>query len=160
MSAPAWVSYVAMVTGAAGTLMGFVAYRRTGKYKVLDLRLELRKAEAEARSEGTALAKLITDAKASRLAVFGAVGLGRSGGSQVWQAQCDEDEAALSCLMAFIPKEPCDYAGVSDSVLESRLVEAHRVLTECKLLREKYLGTMSDDDRQRSDIRAAHHNRH
>lgn len=44
MAAPDWVSYVGAATGVAGFVMGYVAYRRSGAMKALDMRLELRRA--------------------------------------------------------------------------------------------------------------------
>jgi len=50
MAAPNWVSYVGMVTGISGAIMGYISYRRSGQIKALDLRLELAKDRTGARS--------------------------------------------------------------------------------------------------------------
>lgn len=59
MSDPDWLSYAGVITGIAGATMGYISYRRTGKMKTLDLRLELRKAVNDLRSSVESLPSLL-----------------------------------------------------------------------------------------------------
>ena len=145
MSAPAWVSYVGMVTGIAGTWMGFIAYRRTGKHKVLDLRLDLRKSETDAHEMLTEVASLIHASKTSRISMLSVHGIENSSALDTWRQDCGRDLQRLDELRASIPYPPIEYAKADDRQLESRLVEIYRVLKELKRLQEKHNRSIDED---------------
>lgn len=66
MAVPDWVSYVSLAGGVIGTVSGCLAYRRTGQLKMLDLRLELRRADENLRQLIDGLRNLLQRANQSR----------------------------------------------------------------------------------------------
>jgi len=111
---PHWMSYVGMVTGivgaitgVAGAIMGYLGYRRSDKLKVLDLRLELRKAVSDARVALEQLRELIHTANRSRVNNFAARGLSQSGTMIKWNAEVKTaDLLEISKLCDFHAVEP------------------------------------------------------
>ncbi len=47
MTLPDWVNYLSLICGVGGLVFGYFAYRRSGQMKAIDLRLELRKIDAD-----------------------------------------------------------------------------------------------------------------
>src|SRR5450759_3809039 len=98
MSDPGLLSYVGAITGTigaitgiAGATMGYISYRRTGKMKALDLRLELRKAANDLRSTVEGLPSILAQAKGSRIAVLNARGLLHSSMMDQCNTELDKD---------------------------------------------------------------------
>jgi hypothetical protein len=61
-----WASYVGMVTGVIGAVMGYISYRRSNEIKSLDLRLEYRKSINDCVSAISKAEKLLPYANKSR----------------------------------------------------------------------------------------------
>lgn len=66
MAEPAWITYagaiggiIGTVTGLAGCIMGYISYRRSEDFKSQELRINLKKSEAELHSIANELPNLI-----------------------------------------------------------------------------------------------------
>jgi hypothetical protein len=128
MDAPAWVSYVGLVGGLIGTITGCLAYWRTGQLKALDLRLELRKADADLRHIVVSLPDLLARASGSRAAVAAAAGRNNSGWLQAWMNDLTLDRERVGELGAAQPASDADYRCASAAELESALVNRHELV--------------------------------
>jgi hypothetical protein len=152
MSEPNWLGYVGAITGIAGAIMGYISLRRSGKLKALDLRLELRRDEADVRELAQEFPALVERAHRSRRAVHAATG--RIGAFQQWLADCEGDPAAMRALHAQLSDPNNDYASASHAELESRLVAVHSLKSQAERLRDKYLAALVADDKERERIAA------
>jgi hypothetical protein len=153
MAEPHWTSYVAMVTGIAGAIMGFVGYRRSTQIKALDLRLELRKADADLIAAIRKLEELLPYADKSRRAVAAATSGVDSGAMVLWKQGLEADSATLAKIKAEQPDGKATYAGLKPEELESSLVRVHRLQGAAAALLSKYNGALESDDEQRRQIR-------
>src|SRR5712691_6830653 len=153
MSASDWLSYVAAVTGIAGAVMGGISLRRTVQFKAQDLRLEVRKADADTRGAFEELANLFEKAQRSRVALTAATG--QTGALEQWRRDLEVDRGALQALQATLPAAPDDYRGLTPAGLEEKLVELHRLRLKAKVLVEKYQASLAADDRGREQLQAA-----
>jgi hypothetical protein len=150
-----WLSYVGAVTGIAGAVMGYVAFRRSGEMKALDLRLELGKMENEARAIVDGLPGLMDKANGSRINVLAATGLGRSGGHQSWDQAWKVDYDKVSQFPKKIREADKTSKAVSHAELEAMLLATHALRGAAGEVRDKYRATLAADDRQREQIAAA-----
>jgi hypothetical protein len=152
MPASDWVSYVVAATGITGAVMTWINLRRTAQLKALDLRLEVRKADADVRSAFADLPTLFEKARRSRAAVTAATG--QTGAQMQWLRDADADRAALQPLQATLPAAPDDYRSLTPAGLEDKLVELHRLQSKVKLLSEKYQASLAADDKVREQLQA------
>jgi hypothetical protein len=163
MSDPVWLSYagaltgvVGAVTGISGAVMGYVAYRRSGELKALDLRLELRKSESELQRTVEELPARLEYAKKSHIAVASAIGMFGSGAFKRWDTDWQADLASVRSLPTELPPANFDYASASHSELEARLVAVHALRGKAAHIQEKYEAALAADDKEREHIRADH----
>ncbi|WP_139351545.1 hypothetical protein [Rhodanobacter sp. C06] len=152
MAVPDWVSYVSLAGGVIGTVSGCMAYRRTGRMKALDLRLELRKTDKDLRDLIGGLGDFLQQANASRQSLVAASGTFRSGSMQGWRIELEADLARIKELEAALPPADANYKGHSSERLESLLVDRHVLQTEAMKLRDKYEAAMKRDDKDREQI--------
>jgi hypothetical protein len=167
MNQPNWLTYLGavtgvagMVTGIVGAVMGYIAYRRSGEMKALDLRLQLRKAESDLRDIVERMPHLIDEARGSRLAVTSALGTLRSGAVDSFKSRCESDIALARSLGRELPPADRDYLDSDYRALEARLVQVHGLTARAVNLRDRYLSEIAKDDKDREHIRAsnlAHH---
>src|SRR5260370_19210530 len=108
MSAPLWLGIITgcigAVTGIAGSVMGYVSLRRVRRLKALDLRLELRKAEADARAISSELPALLAKSDRSRMAVAAFEGWVNSGAMGLWKGEVATDKAKVRTVLASVPE--------------------------------------------------------
>jgi hypothetical protein len=158
MPAPAWVSYVGAVTGVIATIVAIVSAivsdRRVSKIKALDLRLDVRKLEADVDDALSSLPKLIEDAKQSRIAIKSAAGTLRTGWMEQWLRDANADGAAVVGLHSEFKAAIPDHRSLSESDLERRSVEIHQLKTKVNGYVEKYRASRAEDDRERELHRA------
>ena len=154
MAAPDWVSYAGLITGTVGAITGCLAYRQSNKLKALELRLELRKAEADLRIAVQELLSLLEHARTSRYRVAAATGLFKSGALEAWTKAWEEDIAAAHVLEIKLPDAGIDYTAAQYQELESRLVDVHTRATEAAQLKAKYVGYLTADDKERDRLKA------
>ena len=167
MSELNWVSYIGIVTGIigaitgiAGAMMGFISYRRTENLKTLDLRLELRRAESDARTQLTVIRTLLERANKSRMAVASATGKIGSGAMVIWKSEFEADMAEFTKLLTSIPEEENSYSDLHHEELESRLVAVHTLRAKINQILDKYNSALAADDEERKQIRADNQYRH
>lgn len=153
MADPHWTSYVGMVTGISGAIMGFISYRRSNSLKSLDLRLELRKAVNQLHQKTKQTNELIIEANKSRRAVASAMGQFRSGRMELWDKDVEADQQLLTNLNAETPDESEAFSGLTAEALEAKLVEVHRIHGEITSVSEKYAAAIEEDNEMRRHIR-------
>ena len=156
MADPHWTSYVGMITGVSGAIMGFISYRRSARLKTLDLRLELRKAMNELHQQHKQVSDLIAYANGSRKAVAAAMDNLRSGRMKLWEEAVEADKDRLNKLKEGLPIAGETFAGLKAEELESRLVDIHNKQCEVNSLLNKYKAEVESDDEARRHIRDTH----
>jgi len=156
MADPHWTSYVGMVTGIAGAIMGFISYRKVNSFKSLDLRLELRKSVNDLRQKYKQLNDLMIYANKSRRAVFSATGNLRSGRMKLWEQQVEEDTNSLTEMEKQFPEAVETFNTLSTEELEAKLVEIHNIQGSLLSLIERYTTEIESDDETRRHIRDTH----
>lgn len=156
MTVPDWVSYAGLAGGVIGTATGCMAYWRTGQLKALDLRLELSRQDIEVRHLVLGLNPLLEQARRSRQAVAAATGRAGSGWLQGWMTQLQIDDTEVLSLLGGLPPDNTSYRTAPHSELESALAARHAIRVKADSLRSKYVASIAEDDRLRSEIRAAH----
>lgn len=164
MPEPGWIEYVAIgtgvITGIAGAIMGYVSYRRSNSFKSLDLRMELKKAVNTTQSGLQGLEKLIEYAFRSRRAVASAKGTLRSGMTERWAKEIEEDTHTVKLLFQNARAADENYDELTPKELESRLVEVHRLQVQIDQLRSKYEAAVRADDEERNHIKEDARARH
>lgn len=152
MSAPVWLVYASaiagffgFVAGVAGAWFGIMAYRRSVKYKALDLRLQLQKAEGDARAQLIELQALIRRVRKSRKAAAVAAG-SRPSALEEWRIGVAKDLATVMELSERVSQLPKQYEGLSNEALVARLITIHEAQAIVTSLSGKYYAVASDDD--------------
>jgi hypothetical protein len=145
---------VGMFTGVGGFVMGFLAYRQSGKNKVLDLRLQFRRDMNALRATLEHLPGTMDAARQSRGRVLAASGLGRSGNEQIFNQAWEVDKAAVKALVARARTIEGDDFSLSGKDLELILGEVNRLILEASRYADKYHGAIASDDSRRSELRA------
>jgi hypothetical protein len=124
------------IAGVTGAIMGVIAYRRTGEFKALDLRVRLRTSESDLRAELERLPEILDSADNAWRRLHAAEG--NSGRAQVWQRGVAADRASLETLRAPWLAPPPDYSALPNGELESRIVAVHTATSQAVALRQKY----------------------
>ena len=157
MAAPGWLSYVAMITGSIGAITGITgavtgitSLRRVRRMKALDLRLELRKAEADLRANSSHLPELLEKADRSHMAVAAFDGSINSGAIGLWKSEVVADKNKVRALLANVPQAEADYRTLTAEELESKIVATHRLRSAIDQMRDKYIAALAADERKRS----------
>lgn len=147
---------VGMLTGIGGLIMGYLGYRQSGRNKVLDLRLQLRREINELRALLDPLPGMMEHAKQSHTNVLAAMGLGRSGEQQAFSQDFEVDKAAVANLAAEVSTWDGNHSLLSDKEIEPLLGEVNRVSLKASRYAAKYRGVLASDDLRKSEIRAEH----
>lgn len=135
--------------------MGWISYREIRRLKSLDLRLELRRLDADTGDALQQLPALLEHAQQSRVNVAAALGTGRTGGMEVFKEQLARDRTAIRSLAAeFQPLK--DYATLTHAQLEARLVVIHRLKQAAARYADTYAAAIAKDDKDREHIRSQH----
>lgn len=160
MSDSELLSYIGAITGVigaavgtAGAVMGYVSYRRTEEIKSLDLRLELKKAENDLRNIAADLPAHLEYVKKSHKRVAAATQHLTSGAFQKWIADWESDFGSAQAMVSALPEPSSEYANLSHSALESKIVAVHAAFCDARTLREKYDAMLDVDDKEREHIR-------
>jgi hypothetical protein len=149
---------IGAVAGIAGAVMGWIAYRRSGQMKTLEMRLELRRAMNETEQTIHGVSDLLAYAHKSRERVSAARGLRNSGAMVAWQQQFDEDQAPVRSLIERAPKaDPLHH--LKPEELETRLAAVHKFQIALSAIVNRYKASIAEDDQHRSEIRQAMLNR-
>lgn len=148
-----WLSYIGAITGISGAVMGFLAFRRTGKFKAIELRVALRKAQCTLKADAEELEPLLNNAKKSRERVSAASGSFGSGATKQWLADWDADVTSAKSLSAEAGAFQKDCSKLSFATLESEQVAAHVLQRKIDTLKSKYQKSLAQDDAQRDHLR-------
>ena len=155
MSDSSWLSVFGAVTGLVGTISGLVGavlgykgYRRAHEGKALDLRLELGKANVDARAILDGLPRLLEQAHLSRRQILSPGGLSQSSMTREWTSSWIADWKEVNSLKGELPASDNDHAAINDhGELELRLVSVHRLSSRGNQLRMKYEASLAEDGR-------------
>jgi len=159
MADPHWTSYVGMVTGIAGAIMGYVGYRKSNQIKALDLRIELKRAEADIIFSFKKLREQMDEGNKSRMRVLSAIGKFDSGMMEKWKDAFELDEIEINELANRLPDEYTNYDNLVPKELEAKLIESHKIQRNIQKLSKKYSEAMAWDDEQRKHLREDMHTR-
>jgi len=159
MTAPQWISYVAVITGIigavaglAGAVMGLVSCRRGNRMKSLDLWLNLRKAVNVLEADLLYIEKLMEQADQSREALAAAHGTSGSDQMMKWKQDLEADKNEVRRLSEELPAFEEDYHVLTFQALESALVEVHRLQGRADQLRWKYESTLRASNKERNHL--------
>src|SRR5258708_39513698 len=145
---------VGMITGVTGACLGYLGYRRSGRMKALDLRLELRKVETATRAILEQLPALINRAQASRTSAHVSGGSFGSSNQAAWVQECENGRADVDDLLNELPATGDDYRTLSPEELESRLVAIDVLQAKASRIRDKCHGTIVADGKWRESLQA------
>jgi hypothetical protein len=161
MPDPLWLNYIGAITGVIGAVtgiagagMGYIAYRRSGEMKALDLRLELRKSENDLRRLVGELPAQLENAKKSHIAVASATGMLGSGPLKKWSSEWESDLTKVRSLEEELPSTDSNYLSVNHAELEAKLIAIHDLRAKVVQVQEKYQTSLARDDKEREHIRA------
>ena len=147
MADPHWTSYVGMITGISGAIMGFIGYRKVNAFKSLDLRLELRKSVNSSFQKHSELSDLIATSNGSRKATAAAAGMTSSGRMQLWEQEVEKDTKYINELKEQSPEKDESFTSLTTEKLESKLVEAHDLQETLLGLIDKYKSAIEEDNK-------------
>jgi len=153
MAAPHdWLDYASavgavagIVTGVTGMVYGIAAFNKTKELKSLDLRIQLKTADATLRLAASELPDLLARADQSRKKSLAADGLGRSGVWQVWEQQHATDIEEVGRLSALLPSHSKDYGTLAQQQLETELISTHELQLRVDRLTDKYGKGLAED---------------
>jgi len=152
MSDPNWLNYVGAGTGIVGAVLGFIGYRQSREMKAVDLRLQLGRAENEARVAIEHLPALMSLAKQSRERVSAMTG--QAGALQTWLNSFAPDLEQVAALKTQLPAEDTSYEALTPGQLAARVVVVHRLSLQALRITDKYKDSLAEDDKARDDRRA------
>ncbi len=162
MSDSAWLSYVGAatgiigaITGITGAALGYISYRRSGRLKALDLRIEVRRADVDHRNGLNNLLSLVNAASHFRIAVASASGRLKSGNMELWRQTIDGDRTKVELMLKQLPEEDTDYSRYSHEQLETRLVKLHSMQSVVSDMTNKYVTEIAKDDKDRERLQHA-----
>lgn len=157
---PNWTSYVAIVTGIigaltgiAGSIMGYIAYRRSNEIKKSDRHLDVHKLRNAVDSAARRLHELLTEALNSRKLVLHARGLLGSEPERRFKGEHMKDLDRAKELSSQIPPEDTNYDSRSQKQLEQELVRLDRIKIEIDKIRVRYQDSIQQDQRMLEPIR-------
>jgi hypothetical protein len=145
---------LSLIVALASFLVSYLAWRRTGVFKVRELRLRLGQDLTELGVLLDATVTLLASARQSHINVLAMQGLGRSGAEQIFVKQADDDAAELRRLREELSGLDSLPNRAGYAVLEARLVSSHGVRTRIGLIRDRITSVLVQDDRAREARRA------
>lgn len=154
MTDPHWTSYVGMVTGISGAIMGFISYRTTTSMKSLDLRIEVKRVEDDFKLTIGRIDEIAKEAKKSRPAVASAIGLLQSGMMVKWEQDLETLDERAAHLQIEFDKRQSNYDRMPPKDLEEALVNLHRMKGIVGEIIGEYEKSIEWDNEMRRDIRA------
>ena len=156
-----WKSYVAIVTGSigaitgiAGSIMGYIAYRRSNEIKKSDRRLDLHRLRNAAHITDTELSDILSRALLSRQSILNARGLFHSSMMERYRTEFEKDSERTRELSTQIPPEDVDYNSMSLQELEQEWVRLDRTKGRIDDLISKYRASIQRDDEDVKELRA------
>ncbi|WP_303903038.1 hypothetical protein [Thiohalomonas denitrificans] len=152
-----WTGIIGALTGVAGSIMGFVAYRHSREVREADRRLELDKLRNAAHVAAVSLVDLLPRALQSRKAVLNARGMLHSGLMQRFQEQYERDLKRATELAGMVPNTQAAFGSLSVSALEKQIIELDRTKGWIDELLNTYQTAVAEDEKMREEICANAH---
>ena len=155
MSDAEWLSvfgaiagFIGAISGLVGAVLGYRGYRQAHKVKALDLRLELRKTEVDARTVLDELPGLLERANSSRIDVLMDRGFGPGSTLMTaWTTRWNADWKTVTSLEDGLSASDHVHVAMNDHrALELRLVSIHGLIGRANQLRTKYEAVLAQDE--------------
>lgn len=138
---------IGALTGIAGSVMGYIAYRRSNEIKKSDRRVDVHKERNQVHRAGEGLAELLSKALNSRRQALALAGRLNSGLEMRYTDEHTKDSGRAKELSSQIPPEGTNYNSMSLKQLEKELVRLDRIKIEIYDLRAKYQDSIQQDQR-------------
>lgn len=149
------ISLISALAAIASAIYTGMTYKATVALKKHDSILRLRLADETLRAAVLALPGLLERARDSRQAVWAAIGWGRSGPMQVWEARVKELEAEIQALQRCLPGEG-NLASRSLEALTDLISANHSLQQRAFAVRDELNEGLRADDRQRDHLHEDH----
>lgn len=136
---------VGAITGISGSVMGYIAIRRSNAIKKSDRRLEVSKLRNNAATACSELLKLMQKALTSRKWTFNNHGALNSSMCQLYEEEYAVDLAHAKQLSTRVPSEDTCYEHMNLLKLEREIVKLDRIKDEIDSLTRKYQESLEED---------------
>ena len=140
-------------TGIAGSIMGYIAYRRSNEINKSDRRLDLHQLRNVIDFTARKLLEIFPQALQSRRSILSARGLLNSSLTKNYSAEHSKDGVRAKELSSQIPPEDIDYDSMSLKQLEQERVRLDRLKIEIDALLGKYQNSIQEDQQTKELIR-------
>ena len=139
------------ITGIAGSIMGYVAYRRSNEMKKSDRRLDLHKLTNDVHTAGTTLLEILQEALTSHKAMSNARGMFHSSTMTRFATQHEKNSKRATELSNQIPTpaQDANYDSMSLQQLERELVRLDKIGGEVDQRIGKYRDSIEQDQNYR-----------
>lgn len=161
-----WSTYIGMatgivgaVTGIAGLIMGWIAYRRSNQIQRADRRLELRKLRNSTHVAVVGLVDLIPAAHRSRRAILNARGVLSSSIAYEFEARVEKDTARAAELATQVPTSDVSFDVLSSDQIEELIIQLHRAKEWVDEMVREYEGYLTEDEKKRAELRGGQRHR-
>lgn len=144
---------VAMLISGGSFLVSVLAWWRSDRVRILDIRTSVRKDVTELRLELDALSSRIPAALQSRERASAATG--RGGALDAFRTEAGIDSAAIEPLRAHLNQIERIRPLASYGEVEAKALTAHEIRTRVRQLAEKYDSAAREDERTREYLRNA-----
>ena len=136
---------VGAITGISGSIMGYIAFRRSNIHKLSDRRVELCKLRNSTETACSELLELMSKALTSRLWTLNNHGALNSSTHQIYAEDHSVDLAKADDLSSKVPSEDTFYTPMKLLELEREIVKLDRIKVEIDSLNGKYQESISED---------------
>ena len=142
---------IGAITGIAGSIMGYVAYRRSNEIKKSDRRLDLHELTTDAQLAADGLLETLRQALKSRREGLSARGILHSSFMAQFATQHEEDSKRATELLNQIPTvaEDVDYDSMSLRQLEQEFARIYKIKGKIDQLNGKYRDSIEQDQNDR-----------
>ncbi len=137
--------FVGTLTGISGSIMGFIAYRRSNFHKLSDRRVEVYKLRNNTETACSALLELISKALASRRWTFNNHGALNSSMYQLYEKENSKDSSRAKELLSVVPTDDSIYDQMQLLELEREIVNLDKIKVEVDSLASKYQESIKED---------------
>lgn len=144
---------IGALTGIAGSVMGYIAYRRANEIKKSDRRLDVHELRNGAQFAAKELHEVLPKALKSRKRLMTFRGLYQSGAMEVYKTEHTKDLDFAKDLIGQIPAEDTDFDSMNLQQLEQEWVRLDRIKSQVDQLLGKYQDSLQQDQRDREQFR-------
>lgn len=133
--------------------MGFVAYRKSGKDKAIDMRIELKRTIVKTVLDSKKLHEQMQAGNESRRAIASAIGKFNSGMMDRWDKDLTLDQKEAEELINNLPDEDTSFEHLDTKGLEAELISSYKIQEEIQRISQKYSEALAWDNERRSQIK-------